>query len=155
EQEIDPRFPIQSSAPSHLGSVPQMVSRLGPKWFNHVQRFAITTYSARFSRFALLADAVNALEPTLERASDDDLKARSHALRQRCRQGEPVGRMLVEAFALVREAAKRTIGQRHFDVQLVGGCAIHSRSIAEMETGEGKTLVATLPAYLNALEGKG
>src|SRR4029077_17303420 len=80
---------------------------------------------------------------------------RSHTLRLRVRQGESLNPMIPEAFALVREAAKRTIKQRHYDVQLVGGMAIHFRSIAEMETGEGKTLVATLPAYLNALQGKG
>jgi preprotein translocase subunit SecA len=83
------------------------------------------------------------------------LKKRSHGLQLRARQGDSLNGLLVEAFALVREAAKRTIKQRHYDVQLVGGAAIHLRSIAEMETGEGKTLVATLPAFLNALQGKG
>src|SRR5262249_53536752 len=83
------------------------------------------------------------------------LGQRSHALRLRVRQGEALNPMIPEAFALVREAAKRTIKQRHYDVQLVGGMAIHFRSIAEMGTGEGKNLVATLPAYLNALQGKG
>ena len=83
------------------------------------------------------------------------MTARSHALRLRARQGDSLNGLMAEAFALVREAAKRTIGQRHYDVQLVGGAAIHNRAIAEMETGEGKTLVSTLPAYLNALQGKG
>jgi preprotein translocase subunit SecA len=103
----------------------------------------------------LIAEGVNALEPVLERESDEQLGQRSHALRLRVRQGESLNPMIPEAFALVREAAKRTIKQRHYDVQLVGGMAIHFRSIAEMETGEGKTLVATLPAYLNSLHGKG
>jgi preprotein translocase subunit SecA len=103
----------------------------------------------------LLAEAVNALEPVLERENDEQLAQRSHALRLRVKQGESLNPMIPEAFALVREAAKRTIKQRHYDVQLIGGMAIHFRSIAEMETGEGKTLVATLPAYLNALQGKG
>jgi preprotein translocase subunit SecA len=124
-------------------------------WLNRVQRLAVPTHSGRFSRFALLAGQVNALEPVLERATDAELKARGHALRQRARQGDSLNLLLAEAFALVREAAKRTIKQRHYDVQLVGGAAIHFRSIAEMETGEGKTLVATLPAFLNALSGKG
>ncbi|MEA2631665.1 MAG: preprotein translocase subunit SecA, partial [Chloroflexota bacterium] len=97
----------------------------------------------------------NALEPVLEGESDAELKKRSHALQLRARQGDSLNGLLVESFALVREAAKRTIKQRHYDVQLVGGAAIHLRSIAEMETGEGKTLVATLPAFLNALQGKG
>src|SRR5262249_59459502 len=89
------------------------------------------------------------------RETDDALRERSRQLRLKARQGDSLNGMIVEAFALVREAAKRTIKQRHYDVQLVGGSAIHFRSIAEMETGEGKTLVATLPAYLNALQGKG
>ncbi len=132
-----------------------MASRLGPKWLNQVQRLTGPLYSGRLSRFALMANRINALEPNLEKESDEQLKARSHALRQRARQGESLNNLLVEAFALVRESAKRTLGQRHYDVQLVGGMAIHFRSIAEMETGEGKTLVSTLPAYLNALAGKG
>ena len=132
-----------------------MASRLGPKWLNRVQQLAGPTHAGRLSRFAVLADQVNALEPTLEAETDDELKARSHALRLKARQGDSLNSLLVEAFALVREAAKRTIKQRHYDVQLVGGAAIHNRCIAEMETGEGKTLVATLPAYLNALAGQG
>src|SRR4051794_4875469 len=132
-----------------------MTNRLGPMWLNRVQRLAAPTHSGRFSRFALLADRTNALEAELERETDDALRERSRQLRLKARQGDSINAMLVEAFALVREAAKRTIKQRHYDVQLVGGAAIHFRSIAEMETGEGKTLVATLPAYLNALQGKG
>ncbi|MFO0957883.1 MAG: preprotein translocase subunit SecA [Isosphaeraceae bacterium] len=132
-----------------------MPSRLGPMWLNRVRRIAAPTHAGRLSKFALLADQVNALEPALKQESDAQILARSKALRQRVRQGESLNPMLVEAFALVREAAKRTVKQRHFDVQLVGGAAIHYRCVAEMETGEGKTLVATLPAYLNALQGKG
>jgi preprotein translocase subunit SecA len=132
-----------------------MANRLGPLWLNRVQRLAGPTHRGRFSKFAVIAQAVNALEPVLERESDEQLGQRSHALQLRVRQGESLNPMIPEAFALVREAAKRTIKQRHYDVQLVGGMAIHFRSIAEMETGEGKTLVATLPAYLNALQGKG
>lgn len=132
-----------------------MASRLGPMWLNQVQRFAGPTHTGRLSKYAVLAEKINAMEPILGREADAELGARSHALRLKARQGDSLNSLLVEAFALVREAAKRTIQQRHYDVQLVGGAAIHSRSIAEMETGEGKTLVATMPAYLNALQGKG
>ena len=100
-------------------------------------------------------DAINALEPQIEALSDDALKAQTNAFRERLKNGEGLDDILPEAFATVREAAKRTLGQRHFDVQLVGGIVLHRGMIAEMKTGEGKTLVATLPVYLNALEGKG
>ncbi|MGP0068178.1 MAG: preprotein translocase subunit SecA [Isosphaeraceae bacterium] len=132
-----------------------MATRLGPSWLNHVQQLAGPTYTGRFSRFAVQVDRINALEPEIERTTDEELKARAHAVRLKARQGDSLNSLLPEAFALVREAAKRTIGQRHFDVQLMGGISIHNRCIAELETGEGKTLVATLPAFLNALPGKG
>ncbi len=99
--------------------------------------------------------AINALEPELEALSDDDLRARTSDFRQRAAKGEELDEMLVEAFATVREAAKRTLGQRHFDVQLLGGMVLHNGMIAEMKTGEGKTLVATLAVYLNSLAGRG
>jgi preprotein translocase subunit SecA len=102
-----------------------------------------------------LVDAVNAEEPRLAALSDDDLKAQTPKLRERLAQGESLDDILPEAFATVREAARRTLGQRHFDVQLMGGIVLHRGMIAEMKTGEGKTLVATLPVYLNALEAKG
>ncbi len=132
-----------------------MASQLGPKWFNRVHQIATPTHGGRLSRYALLADQVNALEAGLEAETDEQLKERSQALRLRARQGDSLNSLLVEAFALVRESAKRTVQQRHYDVQLVGGAAIHHRCLAEMETGEGKTLVATLPAFLNALSCKG
>jgi preprotein translocase subunit SecA len=100
-------------------------------------------------------DAINALEPELEKLSDEELRARTPALKQRLAQGESLDDLIVDAFATVREASKRTLGQRHFDVQLLGGMVLHRGMISEMKTGEGKTLVATLPVYLNALEGKG
>ncbi|MDD9876764.1 MAG: preprotein translocase subunit SecA [Magnetovibrio sp.] len=100
-------------------------------------------------------DAINGLEAELEALSDDDLKARTPALRERLANGEDLDDVLVDAFATVREAAKRTLGQRHFDVQLMGGIILHRGMISEMKTGEGKTLVATLPVYLNALAGDG
>ncbi|GAC1469791.1 MAG: preprotein translocase subunit SecA [Isosphaeraceae bacterium] len=132
-----------------------MASRLGPVWLNRVQSLAAPTHAGRLGRFALLAKKVNAFEPVLEKEDDATLQARARLLSLKVRQGDSLNSMIPEAFALVREAAKRTIKQRPYDVQLVGGAAINARSIAEMETGEGKTLVATLPAFLNALEGKG
>ena len=98
---------------------------------------------------------VNALEPEFAKLSDDALRAKTVEFRERLAKGETLDGLLVEAFAIVREAAKRTLGQRHFDVQLKGGMVLHGGKIAEMKTGEGKTLVATLAVYLNALEGKG
>ena len=100
-------------------------------------------------------DAISALEPELEALSDDELRARTGWLRQRYADGESLDDILVDAFATVREAAKRTLGQRHYDVQLLGGIILHNGQIAEMKTGEGKTLVATLAVYLNALPGTG
>jgi len=99
--------------------------------------------------------AVNALEPEIASLSDDELRGRTALFRQRLANGETLDDLMVEAFAVVRETAKRTLGQRHFDVQLLGGMVLHQGRIAEMRTGEGKTLVATLPVYLNALTGKG
>ena len=103
---------------------------------------------------ALVPD-INALEPEMEALSDEELAAQTIRFRERLDNGEDLDDLLIEAFATVREAAKRTIGQRHFDVQLMGGAALHLGGIAEMKTGEGKTLVSTLPVYLNALAGKG
>jgi preprotein translocase subunit SecA len=102
-----------------------------------------------------IVTAVNALEPAVKALSDDDLRARTVWLRERLAKGESLEDVLPDAFATVREAATRTLGQRHFDVQLMGGIVLHRGAIAEMKTGEGKTLVATLAVYLNALEGKG
>src|SRR5579875_1677250 len=102
-----------------------------------------------------LVPDINALEPELEALSDEDLAHKTVEFKQRLANGEDLNDLLVEAFAVVREAGKRTIGQRHFDVQLMGGAALHFGWIAEMKTGEGKTLVSTLPVYLNALEGRG
>ncbi len=100
-------------------------------------------------------ERINALEPELEKLSDEELRARTGRFRERLAAGESLDDILHEAFATVREAAKRTLGQRHFDVQLIGGIVLHQGKIAEMKTGEGKTLVATLPVYLNALTGRG
>ncbi len=100
-------------------------------------------------------DAINALEPNIQALSDEDLRAQTDLFRQRLANGESPDDLLPEAFATVREAAIRTLGQRHYDVQLIGGIALHRGEIAEMKTGEGKTLVATLAVYLNALSGRG
>src|SRR6185295_3303053 len=100
-------------------------------------------------------DAINALEPTISAMSDDELRGQTQRFRERLAAGETLDHLLAEAFATVREAATRTLGQRHYDVQLIGGIALHRGEIAEMKTGEGKTLVATLAVYLNALPGKG
>jgi len=105
--------------------------------------------------YASKVDAINALEPTLDALSDDALKARTVELRGRLDKGAKLDDLLIDAFATVREAAKRTLGQRHYDVQLIGGAVLHEGKISEMATGEGKTLAATLPVYLNALTGKG
>ncbi|GAA0866117.1 preprotein translocase subunit SecA [Sphingopyxis soli] len=98
---------------------------------------------------------INAFEPELEALSDENLRAQTQKFRDRLEAGETLDDILPEAFATVREAAKRTLGMRHFDVQMIGGIVLHRGEIAEMATGEGKTLMATLPCYLNALEGKG
>ncbi|MGE5513658.1 MAG: preprotein translocase subunit SecA [Bacteroidota bacterium] len=100
-------------------------------------------------------EAINALEPELAKLSDAELRARTPMFRKQLEEGSDLDDLLVPAFATVREAAKRTLGQRHFDVQLIGGMVLHQGKIAEMKTGEGKTLVATLPVYLNALAGRG
>ena len=100
-------------------------------------------------------DAINALEAEYSKLSDDALKAKTAEFRQQLADGKTLDDILVPAFAVCREGAKRTLGQRHFDVQLIGGMILHEGKIAEMKTGEGKTLVATLATYLNALAGKG
>ena len=106
-------------------------------------------------RLAREVETINALEPEIEALSDEALKARTGWLRDRLAGGEALDDLLYDAFATVREAAKRTLGQRHYDVQLMGGMVLHRGMIAEMKTGEGKTLVATLPVYLNSLSGEG
>ena len=98
---------------------------------------------------------INALEPVFEALNDEELKAKTNEFKERIQQGETLDAMLPEAFAVVREASKRVFGMRHFDVQMIGGMVLNSGKIAEMRTGEGKTLTATLPSYLNALSGKG
>jgi preprotein translocase subunit SecA len=105
----------------------------------------------KLKRLEELARLVNTYEPEIEELSDDDLRGKTTEFRRRIENGESLDDLLAEGFAVAREAARRTIGQRHFDVQLMGGAALHQGNIAEMKTGEGKTLVSTLPGYLNAL----
>ena len=102
-----------------------------------------------------IVEKINALEPEFEKLSDDDIKAKTLELAERAKGGESLDALLPEAFANCREAAKRALGLRAFDVQLMGGIFLHQGNISEMKTGEGKTLVATFPAYLNALTGRG
>ena len=109
----------------------------------------------RIKGYRPLVDQINELEPELENLSDSEIKARTFNFRAQLAQGKELPDLLVPAFATVREASKRTLGLRHFDVQLIGGMVLNENAIAEMRTGEGKTLVATLAVYLNSLEGKG
>src|SRR5262247_1876524 len=125
-----------------------MIGALARKFFGSANDRRVRKYQPR-------VDAINALEAEVAKLSDEELRARTAAFKQQVADGTPLDDILVPAFATVREAAKRTIGQRHFDVQLIGGVVLHEGKIAEMKTGEGKTLVATLPLYLNALTGRG
>ena len=119
---------------------------LARRVFGSVNERKLKSYQARIAN-------INALEPEFEALSDNDLRAKTAAFKARLAQGESLDDVLEEAFAAVREAARRALGQRHYDVQLIGGMALHDGKISEMKTGEGKTLVATLPCYLNALTG--
>jgi preprotein translocase subunit SecA len=121
------------------------------KWLSGL----IDSNEKELRRFRPLVDDINSLEPEFEKLSDAELRAKTDEFKTRLKDGESLDDILPEAYAAVREAAKRTIRQRHFDVQLMGGIVLHQGKIAEMRTGEGKTLVATLPLYLNALSGQG
>ena len=125
-----------------------MIGALARKFFGSANDRRIKAYNTR-------VEAINALEPEIAALSDEALKARTAEFKAQIAAGKTLDELLVPAFATVREAAKRTLGQRHFDVQLIGGMVLHEGDIAEMKTGEGKTLVATLAVYLNALAGKG
>ena len=125
-----------------------MIGALARKLFGSANDRRVKGYQAR-------VNAINALEPELAKLTDEQLKARTAEFKAQLAEGKTLDDILVPAFATVREASKRTLGQRHFDVQLIGGMVLHEGDIAEMKTGEGKTLVATLAVYLNALAGKG
>ena len=106
-------------------------------------------------QYRRVVEQIGALEPTFEKLSDDQLRGKTQEFRDRVAKGESLDDMLPEAFALVREGSKRVMKMRHFDVQMLGAMSLHNGKIAEMRTGEGKTLTATLAVYLNALSGKG
>ncbi len=125
-----------------------MVLSLATKIFGSSNERALKKYNKHI-------EPINALEATYESMNDDELKKQTAIFRKRLESGESLNKIIHEAFAVVREAAKRTLGQRHYDVQLIGGLVLNDGAIAEMRTGEGKTLVATLPVYLNAISGKG
>ena len=109
----------------------------------------------KLREFSQQVEKINSIEQEFENKTSDELKIYASKLKERHSNGETLDSLLIESFALVREAAKRTLGQRHFDVQLIGGMILHNGGIAEMKTGEGKTLVSTLPAFLNSLSDKG
>src|SRR5580693_1103225 len=119
------------------------------------EKFLRAGEGRRVKQLAELVAPINALEAETERLSDQELAQKTVEFRARIANGETIDDLLIEAFAVVREASKRVLGQRHYDVQLMGGMALHFGWIAEMKTGEGKTLVSTLPVYLNALEQRG
>src|SRR5512136_417849 len=123
--------------------------------FKRIIGFLGDSNERELRRLQQAVDEINALEPEFEKLSDDELKAKAAEFKASLEEDESLDSLLPEVFAAVREAAKRTIKQRHFDVQLIGGAVLHQGKIAEMKTGEGKTLVATLPVYLNALAGEG
>src|ERR1700758_3989118 len=125
-----------------------MIGAVARKLFGSSNDRRIRAYRPR-------VDEINAMEKELEALSDEALRARTDEFKKLLAEGQTLDDILVPAFATVREAGKRTLGQRHFDVQLIGGMVLHDGKIAEMKTGEGKTLVATLPVYLNALSGRG
>src|SRR5215210_3525102 len=118
-----------------------------------IDKFSNIGEGRKLKRLEELAQLVNTYEPEVEDLADGELRAKTGVFRERAGNGESLDDLLPEAFAVAREAARRTIGQRHFDVQVMGGAALHQGNIAEMKTGEGKTLVSTLPGYLNALGG--
>ena len=147
--------PVVVSGPA----LPAAVAALPGTGFPMFNRVLTSVFGSRNERLLKKLDGivakVNALEPKLQALSDDELKAKTPEFQQRIQGGESLDKLLPEAFAVCREASRRVLGMRHYDVQLIGGMVLHTGKIAEMRTGEGKTLVATLPVYLNALEGKG
>ena len=120
-----------------------------------IQKIFGTHSENELKRIYPIVDAVEALEPEIQKLSDDELKGKTREFKKRLADGETLDDILPEAYAVVREASVRVIGLRHFRVQIIGGVILHQGRIAEMRTGEGKTLVSTLPAYLNALTGEG
>src|ERR671934_112735 len=126
-----------------------------PDDYGGLERFLRMGEGRRLKKLAQQAAYITSLEPDFEALSDEQLAAKTVEFKQRLENGEDLDELVFEAFATVREAAKRSVGMRPFDVQLMGAIVLHEGDIAEMKTGEGKTLVATMPLYLNALEGRG
>ncbi len=122
---------------------------------NLIKKIVGTKNERELKRIQPIVDKANEFDDRIKALTDDELKAMTPHFKQRLSEGEDLDSLLPEAFAVAREAAWRTLGMRHFDVQLIGGIVLHEGKIAEMATGEGKTLVATLPVYLNALTGRG
>ena len=122
---------------------------------NILKKIFKTSNERKLVEIQPLVQKINSLEPEIQKLSDEELKNKTQEFKKRIKKGENLNKILPEAFACVREASIRTTGQRHFDVQLLGGIILHQGNISEMKTGEGKTLVATLPAYLNSLTEKG
>ena len=122
---------------------------------NIIQKIFGTHSQNELKRVYPIADAVMALDEDMQKLSDEELKAKTKEFKERLENGETLDDILPEAYAVVREAASRVLGMKHYRVQIIGGIILHQGRIAEMKTGEGKTLVATLPSYLNALDGKG
>ena len=120
-----------------------------------IQKLFGTHSENELKRIYPIADAIEALDSEMQSLSDEELRNKTKEFKERLANGETLDDILPEAYAAVREAAYRTLGMKHYRVQLIGGIILHQGRIAEMKTGEGKTLVATLPAYLNALSGKG
>jgi len=132
--------------------MPDVKEKAMPNFLSKILSFGADKDLKAYKR---IVEKINALEPTMQAMSDEELQAQTEKFKARYAEGESLDDLLLEAFATVREASVRTIGQRHFDVQLIGGIALHKGTIAEMKTGEGKTLVSTLAGYLNALSGEG
>ena len=122
---------------------------------NFIQKIFGTKNERELKRIAPLVDEINRFEPAVKKLSDEELRAKTAYFKEKLSNGASLDDILTEAFAVVREASWRTVGMRPFDVQLIGGIVLHEGKIAEMKTGEGKTLAATMPLYLNALTGKG
>ncbi len=155
ETAAAPRSIDKAGARPYIGSAPQEEFDLMASLGALAKRLFGSSNDRRIKAYRARVEAINALETETAALSDDALKARTAEFRARLADGATLDEILPEAFATVREAARRTLGQRHYDVQLIGGMVLHDGNIAEMKTGEGKTLVSTLAAYLNALPGKG
>ena len=123
--------------------------------FGFIKKFLGDNNESEIRRMRGIVSKINALEPKMQQLSDGSLYGKTDEFKDRIANGESLDSILPEAFATVREASRRVLGMRHYDVQLIGGICLHEGKIAEMCTGEGKTLVATLPVYLNALKGEG